>query len=114
MKFTASRIVAACLLGILAFVVSGQIKDAMPDTNEFGYLTEANMFVAALIGWLIMGRNVGGGISSAISNGLTSTAAAVFWALLLQASNEMLRLALLRRYDGPIEAVTAVFQIMSA
>ena len=46
-----------------------------------------------------------------ISAGLTGGAAMVFWAVFLQSFNEMLRLALERRYKGPVEGLTAVFEI---
>ena len=69
------------MLLLLAGYVTGLVKVAMPETTDFGNLTYANMVVGAVVGWFLMGRNAGRGWSDAISNGLTSTAAAVFCAL---------------------------------
>jgi len=37
----------------------------------------------------------------------------VLWGLFIQSCNEMTRLAMKNRYDGPFEAIAAVFQIGS-
>ena len=58
-----------------------------------------------------MGTRAGRGVTSAINNGLTGVMVFVLWGLLIQATNEMVRLAMRNRYDGPLEAVVDVFKI---
>lgn len=107
----AARLVAALCLALIAFVVSGQIMPLMPEGTDFGYFTLVNIGLGLLCGWIVMGKRAGKGITAAINNGVTGVAALVFWGLFVQGVNEMVRLAMRNRYDGPFEAIGAVFQI---
>lgn len=108
---TAARLVTAIALALLAFIVSGQIMPLMPEGTDFGYFTLVNIAIGVVTGWVVMGKRVGRGITAAITNGITGTAAMVFWGLFVQGCNEMVRLAMRNRYDGPFEAVKAIFEI---
>ncbi len=108
---TASRLVASVCLAVLAFFVSGQIIDHTPDERDFGYFTPANIAIGFICGWVVMGKRAGRGITPAINNGLTGAASMVFWGLFSQGTYEMFRLAMRHRYDGPFEAVLAIFKI---
>lgn len=107
----AARLVAAICLAILAFIVSGQIVPLMPESTDFGYFVYVNVVLGLLVGWFVMGSRAGRGVTSAINNGLTGVMVFVLWGLLIQAANEMVRLAMRNRYDGPLEAVVDVFKI---
>jgi len=109
--FTMPRLVAAVLLAITGFLGSELIKPLMPEGTQFGLFSFVNMGLGAIMGWVVIGKRIGRGITAAINNGLTGTAALIFWGLFLQAGNEMLRLSLRRRYDGPVEALTDLFRI---
>ena len=108
---TAARLVAALSLAVIAFIVSGQVMPLMPEGTDFGYFTYVNMALGAVCGWVIMGKRAGRGTTAAINNGLTGVAAMVFWALFVQGCYEMFRLAMRNRYDGPFEAIFAIFEI---
>lgn len=108
---TAAKLFAAVCLAILAFATSETIKTLMPASTDFGSFTFVNLGLGLLVGWFIMGPRAGRGFSAAISNGVTGTIALVFWALFVQAANEMVGLSMERRYDSVIEALTAVFEI---
>jgi len=108
---TAARLVAAVTLAILAFVVSGQIMPLMPESTDFGYFTHVNIGLAVVIGWKVMGPRAGRGFVPGINNGLTGTAVLVLTALFLQGAVEMFRLAHRHIYDGPFEALAAIFTI---
>lgn len=107
----AARLFAATSLAVIAFIVSGQIIPLFPEGTDFGYFTFVNIAIGALCGWLIMGKRAGKGITAAINNGLTGVAAMVFWGLFVQGCYEMFRLAMRNRFDGPFEAVGAIFEI---
>ncbi len=107
----AARLVAAVSLAIIAWIVSGLIPPLMPEGTDFGYLAFVNVGLGLLCGWLVMGRRAGRGITAAINNGLTGVAALVFWGLFVQATNEMVRLAMRNRFGGPFEAILAIFEI---
>jgi hypothetical protein len=107
----AARLVAACGMAIVAFIMSGMIMPLMPDSTDFGYFTLVNMVLGVLAGWVVMGKRAGRGITPGINNGLSGLAVLVIWGLGVQACVEMFRLAMRNRYGDAFEAVTAIFQI---
>lgn len=109
--FTAARLVAALCLAGLGWFASEYVRMLMPDVTNFGYFNYVNLAVGFLCGWIIVGPRAGRGMSSAISHGITGTVALIFWGLFVQSSNEMFRLAMRHRYDGPVEALAAIFEI---
>ncbi|WP_371037666.1 MULTISPECIES: TrgA family protein [unclassified Rhodosalinus] len=109
---TAARLVAALILAATGFLASEIVKSVIEQEMDFGWLTLINTVLGALCGWIVVGSRAGRGYSAAIGNGLTGGAALVFWALFLQAVNEMVRLSLRRVYDGPMEAIAAVFELL--
>ena len=108
---TASRLVAAVCLIVLAFIVSGMIIENGEEGKDYGYFTLINMGLGAACGWGIMGKRAGRGWISGINNGLTGVASLIFWALFVQGCYEMFRLAMRNRYGGPFEAILAIFKI---
>ena len=108
---TASKGFAALGLAIIAWYGSEMFRPLMPDGTDFGWFNEVNVALGLLAGWFVIGSRLGRGLSDGISAGLTGVAALVFWVLLFQSFNEMLRLALERRYQGPVEGLVAVFEI---
>ncbi|NOE26169.1 TrgA family protein [Ruegeria sp. HKCCD6157] len=108
---TASRLVAAVCLVVLAFLVSGMVIDNGEEGKDYGYFTYVNMALGAICGWKIMGKRAGRGWTAGINNGLTGVASLVFWALFVQGCYRMFDLAMRNRYGGPFEAVMAIFSI---
>lgn len=111
---TAARLVAALCLAALGWFVSELVKTLVEEETDFGHFTLVNTCLGLLVGWLVVGRRAGRGYSAAIGHGITGVAVLVFWAVLLQALNEMLRLALRRRFDGVIEAINGTFELFAA
>ncbi len=109
---TAARLFAALSLVILAFIVSGQVMPLMPEGRAVGpWFTPVNMGVALVVGWVVLGGRAGRGSVSAINNGLTGMVVMMFWELFVHSTDEMVRLAMRNRYDGPLDAVLAIFHI---
>lgn len=108
---TAGRLAAALCLAAVAFYASEVFKPLMPPQTAFGYFTIVNIVLGLLCGWFVTGTRLGRGYNECIGAGLTGMAALVFWALFLQSLNEMLKLALRKRYDGPVEGLVAIFEI---
>lgn len=107
---TAARLVAALCLALLAFVVSEQVKPQLPEGTDFGYFNWVNSGLGVLCGWLVMGPRAGRGFVGGINNGLTGVGALLFWGLFVHGAYEMFRLAMRNRYDGPFDAVLAIFE----
>lgn len=106
----AARLVAAVILALVAFIVSGQVIPRMPEGTDFGYFTWVNIAIGLICGWTVMGKRAGRGITAAINNGVTGMVATVIWALLVFGAYEMFRLATRQRYDGPFDAVIGIFE----
>lgn len=109
---TAARLCAALSLAVLAFIVSGQVMPLMPEGRAVGpWFTPVNMGVALVVGWVVLGSRSGRGTTSAVNNGLTGMAVMMFWELFVHSTDEMVRLAMRNRYDGPLEAILAIFHL---
>ncbi|MBO9449636.1 TrgA family protein [Tropicibacter sp. R16_0] len=107
----AARLVAALSLALIAFIVSGLVMPLMPEGMDFGYFTWVNVGLGVICGWVVMGKRAGRGITPAINNGVTGVLALLFWGLFVQGAYEMFRQAMRNRFDGPFEALGAIFTI---
>ncbi|SEK54456.1 hypothetical protein SAMN05443999_101633 [Roseovarius azorensis] len=108
---TAAKLAAAAGLGMVGWIASDMIRPLMPSDTSFGWFNHVNLVLGFLCGWVVIGKRVGRGWAEAFSAGLTGTGALVVWGLFAQSFNEMLKRSLDRRYDDPIEGVTAVFEL---
>lgn len=107
----APSLFAALSLAIIAFIVSGQIMPLFEEGKDFGYFTHVNMIIGIIVGWKVLGPRSGAGMTPGITLGITGVFVMVFWALFVQGCYEMFRLAMRNRYDGPFEAIMAIFEI---
>lgn len=107
----AAKLVAGLGMALLAFIVSGMIMPLFEEEMNFGYFTHVNIVLGFIVGWIVIGRRAGRGMISALNVGLTGAVALVFWGLFVQSSNEMTRLAMKNRFDGPFEALVSIFEI---
>lgn len=110
---TAARLVAAVLLAALGWILSDLIRPLMPEGTAFGQFNYVNAFIGVCVGWIAVGSRAGRGIVPAINNGLTGVVLLFIWGLAVHSCYEMFRLAMRNRYDGPMEAITAIFLIAS-
>lgn len=109
----AAKLVGAVAMAVLAFIVSEMVMGLFEEEKNFGWFTQVNMGLGVLVGWMVIGSRAGRGMVSAINVGLTAPVVLVFWGLFVQSCNEMVRLAMKNRYDGPFEALVAIFEIGS-
>lgn len=108
---TIPKLVAAICLSITAYLASKMVMALLPPSTDFGIFVQLNMGIGFMTGWFYTGQLATTRIADALSYGLTGAAILTFLALFAQSAYEMTRLALRHRYDGPLEAVAAVFQI---
>lgn len=108
---TAAKAIAALCLAILGYVSSELVKTLLPEILNWGYFSEFNAGLGLIVGWVVVGRRAGRGTKDAIANGLTGVASLIFWSLFINAANEMFQLSMKRRFDGPVEAFAAIFEI---
>lgn len=108
---TASKLVAAVLFAALAYYTSDLLKPLLPEGTPAKWLSESNALIGLLCGWKIMGPRGREGLVTGLGIGLTTTVAMTLSAIFIHASIEMVKLSLRKTYDGPVEAVAAVFEI---
>ena len=103
---TAAKLFGAVLFAALAWYVSEQVKLVLPSEGAGApLLSPINAFFGLVMGWRIMGRFAGQGFVPAIGYGLTTVFATTFWCLLVWSGYEMVVRATRGRYDGPMEAL---------
>lgn len=108
---TAARLMGAICLAVAGYLISFLVMPLMPESTDFGYFVYVNLVLGLGVGWFVMGSRAGRGTTNAINNGLTGMFVLFLWGVGVQAINEMMRLAMRNRYDGPFEAIVAIFQI---
>jgi len=109
---TAAKAVSAFYFAALAWYVSTYIPPLFEESGQrFTWFFQINAALGALIGWRVVGRRAGAGISQAVGVGVTGGAALGIVALFAHSSAHMLKQSLRKAYDGPAEAVVAVFEI---
>ena len=108
---TMGRLVGAILFAGLAWYTSLLIIPLFPVGTNLGLFQEVNTFFGLIAGWTVAGSRAGLGYVAAFSYGLTALVAMVVMAVFFNSSVVMVEQSLRKRYDGPGEAVTDVFQM---
>ena len=108
---TSGKLTAAIGLGILGWIGSEIFRPLMEEGTDFGWFNYVNVILGLICGWRVTGRRLGLGYATGISAGLTGMVALVFWALLVQSFNEMLRLTLDGRITGVMKGLTRMFEL---
>jgi len=95
----------------MAMWVTSLALPHIPEGKTPPYFWEANIGAALWVGWMFLGSRVGRGYRAAVGFGLTAGVMVMVVALFVHSSEEMLRRALSKRYDGAMEALVSIFQI---
>ncbi|MDA5555853.1 TrgA family protein [Shimia sp. MMG029] len=106
---TSNKLIAAICLAFIGGLVAEFVKPQMPEGSDPGHMTLISAVVGILVGWRIMGRRAGR--VGSLELGILGVFWLVFWGLALFGLIEMLRLALRRHFDEPVEAMEAVVTI---
>ena len=109
---TAPKLIGALLFAALAWLVSDQIKTVLPEGYAVGLLSPVNALAGLAMGWRIIGARAGEGFVPAVGLGLTTIFAITLWCLVIWSAYEMVRRALRRFYDGPMEGLLDMADIM--
>lgn len=110
---TAGRLagaVAFLLLGLyLAYIATPNFEEGKVP----GWWLPLAAAAGVWTGWVVVGPRTGRGFSSGISNGLTGVVALVFWIMFLFSFFEMIKKSMRNSYDGPMDAVVNVFELLA-
>ncbi|CUH53648.1 TrgA family protein [Shimia marina] len=106
---TSNKLIAAICLAFIGGLVAEFVKPQMPEGSDPGQMTLISAAVGLVVGWRVMGPRAGR--SGPIELGLIGVFWLVFWGLATFGTIEMLRLALRRRFDEPVEALENLVRI---
>jgi hypothetical protein len=109
---TAAKLVASVLFALLSFFIADLYAQGITDGTRTTYLLPGCAAIGLICGWRVMGRLVGKGMGDAMGSGIRTALTIVFFALLLFSIYEMVVVSTKGLYDGPMEAVLAIFDIM--
>lgn len=109
---TFARLTGAILFGLLALYFAYSASPYFPEAQQPSYWYLLTGGVGVLCGWILVGTRAGAGYPSGIGAGITGGVAILFWVFFLMSFSDMIEKSLRKSYDGPIEAVINVFQLM--
>jgi len=109
---SAGRFVGAVCFMFITWYASEVFKTGMPEGTNFGNFSAYNAAIGAVLGWVMLGLRAHGSKSTSLSAGLTAAVAILFWVLLIHSLIEMVKLSLRKSYDGPVEALIGMVQLM--
>lgn len=110
---TAAKLAAALAFAALGFL-SGQLFGAeLPKgtaTTIFGPVAAA---IGLVCGWRISGALAGKGYGQAVGTGIRTAVTTVFWGLLGYAIQTMVIRSMRKVYQGPMDAVLGMFDLLA-
>ncbi len=109
---TAGRLAGAVIFGLFGWYMAGIAIPFFPEGIAPAPWIPVSAAVSLFIGWKVCGGRAGRGYNPAVGIGLTCAFMMGFCMIFLLAFNEMIRLAMRMRYDGPMEATVDVFNQM--
>lgn len=109
---TAAKLIAAVTFAILGYLAAATFVPHMPEGSQIGLFREITAGIGFAVGWLVMGGLVGQGYGEAAGSGVRTSITLVFFTLLGFGIYLMVKQSFKMVYDGPMEAVLGVFEIM--
>lgn len=108
---TAAKLTALIVFAILGYFIFAVMVPLFDEAVVPRFLLPVCVGVGAWSGWVFCGAKTMD-IRSGIGTGMTAMAAMVFGILFIMSFVQMIHLSLRRRYDGPMEAIVDVFNLM--
>lgn len=110
---TASKLAAALAFAVISYFAASAFALHMPEGSNPGTIREVSAVVGAIVGWYIWGEeHIHKDISGLVGVGIRTTIVTVFWVLLIFAITLMIRKSGRMMYDGPMDAVLGIFEMM--
>ncbi len=109
---TTAKLVSAIVFALVAALAAQVYIPLLPDGTQTGLLIPVCAGLGLAIGWMTMGSNVGRPYLESMATGIRTTVTILFAAVLVFAVYQMMLRSTRMLYDGPMEALLAVFAIM--
>ncbi len=108
---TAGKLAGAIFFAILAFILAGIYRFSLALDHVPGSYYGVAMLIGLLCGWFVMGPRSAERFAETANSGLLTTVAMICFCLLYFSTLDMLRRSVNQLYDGPLEAVTGIFEL---
>lgn len=107
----------AKLIGAVIFFLTGGLAayvgiPGLPDGRQPGLLVPISALSGAYFGWTLIGKRVGANLRQSLLLAIRTTVMMVVTTLFLIAGEEAYQRSIKLRYDGPVEAVTDIANLM--
>lgn len=109
---TAAKLVAALCFAAVGWLAANAFVPQLGETPNEGAFREITALIGFACGWRVMGSLVGQGYADAVGSGLRTVVTLVFFALLGFSTYLMIGESMKMRYDGPMDAILGVFELM--
>lgn len=109
---TAAKLFGAFGFALLGWVSAHLYSKGLPEGAQVGLLREGVAFLGMVSGWRVMGAGAGRGYYPAAGTGIRAMIVMVFFSLLLFSIYLMVLKSTKMLYDGPMEAVLGIFDLM--
>lgn len=108
---TAGRLIAGLCFAILGFVIAIMTVPLWEEGRSPQYWFPLCVLAGIWSGWTLVGPKTGRGFGSSVGLSLTAVASQAFWILFMISGYDMIRKAMRKSYDGPVDAVINIFEI---
>lgn len=105
---TAAKLFAAVVLAIVGFLASVLVMPHLPGGSRASALPLVAGSLGLLLGWRVIGREVGRGMWMSAQTGMRASVYLVVLVLFFLGSVQMVHWSVRMRYDGPMEALTDI------
>lgn len=109
---TATKLFSSLWFCLLGWLIANAHVPALGEGVAFGRFREVSAVIGLLCGWRFAAPPGRSTDIEAISNGLKIAIVAVFFALLIFSTHEMVGRSMYGRYEGPMDAVMGIFELM--
>jgi hypothetical protein len=110
---TASKLAAAVAFALVAFFAANAFATHMPEGSNPGWIREVSALTGLVVGWFSWSRQpVNKDMMSLAGVGIRTSLITAFWVLLIFSIYLMIRKSMRMMYDGPMEAVLGIFEMM--
>ena len=109
---TATKMFSAMFFAALSGLAAHLFIAVLPEGTQTARFREVAGAIGFLCGWLILGPSTGRGMVESINRGILTSVAALFWSILVLSIYLMVRKSTRMMYDGPMEAVLGVLELM--
>jgi hypothetical protein len=109
---TAAKLISALFFAALGWVLAGVYVPGLEGAPNVGRLREICAAIGAITGWRVMGSLVGETMWLALGSGLRTAVTMAFFCFLGFSTYEMVLQSTKMVYEGPMEAVLGIFEIM--